>query len=164
MRKKLSLLLLAMLILACSEKEDQLTEDTFTGDSGTFIDSRDNHEYKWVRLGDQIWMAENLAYLPRVNQHISLLRIYTKAAGCWTAPTPNPRGGGNSVLINTGFSIRNDKMARDYAGKKDLVNMEMIVLKQIITDPPGPAGRATLPNFREGRVVEQQIIFKTKLQ
>ncbi len=35
--------------------------------SGTFIDSRDNNEYRWIKIGDQIWMAENLAYLPQVN-------------------------------------------------------------------------------------------------
>ncbi len=36
--------------------------------SGTFIDSRDGNEYNWVQIGDQVWMAENLAYLPRVNR------------------------------------------------------------------------------------------------
>lgn len=35
--------------------------------SGTFIDERDGHEYKWVRICDNIWMAENLAYLPSVS-------------------------------------------------------------------------------------------------
>lgn len=34
--------------------------------SGTFIDSRDGNEYNWVQIGDQVWMAENLAYLPEV--------------------------------------------------------------------------------------------------
>ena len=34
--------------------------------SGTFIDSRDGNEYNWVQIGDQIWMAENLKYLPSV--------------------------------------------------------------------------------------------------
>lgn len=34
--------------------------------SGTFTDTRDNKVYNWVTIGNQIWMAENLAYLPSV--------------------------------------------------------------------------------------------------
>ena len=29
---------------------------------GNFIDERDNKKYKWVKVGNQIWMAENLQY------------------------------------------------------------------------------------------------------
>ncbi|NLB63101.1 MAG: hypothetical protein GX801_03215, partial [Fibrobacter sp.] len=32
-----------------------------------FIDQRDNYAYTMVHIGDQLWMAENLRYLPQVN-------------------------------------------------------------------------------------------------
>jgi uncharacterized protein (TIGR02145 family) len=51
-------ILLAGLLFSGCEK------DPFEADSGTFTDKRDGHEYKWVKIGEQIWMAENLAYLP----------------------------------------------------------------------------------------------------
>jgi len=38
------------------------TLNDYSGTSGYFIDERDGKRYKWVRIGDQIWMAKNLAY------------------------------------------------------------------------------------------------------
>ena len=53
-------LLTFMLLFAACEK------DPFEASSGTFTDERDGRAYKWVKIGDQIWMAENLAYVPYV--------------------------------------------------------------------------------------------------
>ncbi|HLF35516.1 MAG TPA: FISUMP domain-containing protein [Cyclobacteriaceae bacterium] len=35
--------------------------------TGTFIDNRDNTEYSYIKIGQQYWMQENLAYLPAVS-------------------------------------------------------------------------------------------------
>ena len=35
--------------------------------SGQFTDIRDSAEYNWVKIGDQTWMSQNLAYLPAVS-------------------------------------------------------------------------------------------------
>jgi len=34
----------------------------YSQNTGTFTDRRDNHIYKWIKLGDQIWMGQNLAF------------------------------------------------------------------------------------------------------
>jgi len=66
MKKIVGLILLIFGILGCTNDLDELIDDSVPT-TGTFIDSRDNHEYQWITIGNQTWMAENLAYLPSVS-------------------------------------------------------------------------------------------------
>lgn len=57
--------LLFFFLISCSDDDSGSTEN-YTCQTGVFTDSRDGHAYKWVKIGNQVWMAENLAYLPEV--------------------------------------------------------------------------------------------------
>jgi len=61
-----------LLFISCNKEEEPLAQ------TGTFTDKRDNHEYKWVRIGNQIWMAENFAYSPEIYSD-------TLNSGIWVA-------------------------------------------------------------------------------
>ncbi len=51
---------LFFLILSGCSKDEGTPDPEIT--TGTFIDSRDQIVYNWVKVGTQTWMAENLAY------------------------------------------------------------------------------------------------------
>ena len=69
MNKLALLLVIVLTCITCKKIDETVEEDPFLDDSGIFTDIRDNYEYKWIRIGEQIWMAENLAYLPKLNPH-----------------------------------------------------------------------------------------------
>jgi uncharacterized protein (TIGR02145 family) len=52
---------------AYSEPITFITRDE-NGQLNSFADPRDGHIYKYVTIGSQTWMAENLAYLPQVDR------------------------------------------------------------------------------------------------
>jgi uncharacterized protein (TIGR02145 family) len=64
---KYSVVLVFSLILLISCKKDDVVKVNFDDQFETFTDERDGHVYKLIKIGTQTWMAENLAYLPKVN-------------------------------------------------------------------------------------------------
>ena len=57
--------LLQIGLISCEKDEKTHSSsgsNSYLGGFGKFIDNRDNKEYRWVNIGGQIWMAENLAY------------------------------------------------------------------------------------------------------
>lgn len=55
MNRTAFLMALVFLLVACEKQE-----------TGLLVDQRDGHEYQTVKIGNQWWMAENLAYMPFV--------------------------------------------------------------------------------------------------
>ena len=63
---KIYLLLLTAVILSQCKKDVPVPNENWVV-GASWIDTRDGHAYATVPIGNQIWMAENMAYLPSVN-------------------------------------------------------------------------------------------------
>lgn len=105
-------------VFSCSDSadEDENLND-FTKDSGSFIDERDNHEYKWIKIGNQIWMAENLKAtkyndgtdIPNVTDNESWANL-TTGAYCWYNNDAATNGNTYGALYNW-YSVNSGKLA-----------------------------------------------------
>jgi uncharacterized protein (TIGR02145 family) len=54
-------------MISSSSSIDLLSSSSNEVERGVFIDSRDGQEYAYISIGNQIWMTENLKYLPQVD-------------------------------------------------------------------------------------------------
>jgi uncharacterized protein (TIGR02145 family) len=55
--------------VGCDKSDDEIIEKPVIS-YGTFTDNRDNKTYKWVKVDSTTWMAENLAYLQRLDSTV----------------------------------------------------------------------------------------------
>ena len=72
MKKHLNILLILGIVVigAVTNCSKDSTPTGVVGEiTGTFTDSRDNNIYKWVTIGTQTWLAENLAYKPNNGEY-----------------------------------------------------------------------------------------------
>jgi uncharacterized protein (TIGR02145 family) len=109
-----------LMLVNCTKNDNPTPENPDnTPDEGEFTDARDGKTYDWVKIGNQIWMAENLAFqvdtggLAYENIEDSVF-IYGYLYNWWTANAVTPEGWHlpsddewnqlESYLIENGFS------------------------------------------------------------
>ncbi len=63
---KTGLVIAIVVLISRCEKDGTAPNENWVA-GGKWIDTRDGHLYATIPIGDQIWLAENMAYLPSVN-------------------------------------------------------------------------------------------------
>lgn len=53
---------LAVIAAACSDDGPKGADTSQVSEAAEYVDPRDGHSYRCLRIGNQVWMAENLAY------------------------------------------------------------------------------------------------------
>ncbi len=150
----------SMMLMGCEKDENEDEENNpFEGSSGNFTDSRDSKTYNWVKLGDQIWMAENLAYKPSsgnywaFDDNVSNVSKYgylydwataqNVAPAGWHMPTVEEWDELEDYLYNNGYryeggSITPQEIGKSMATKYDWDNSSNM----------GDVGNTDFPEYR----------------
>ena len=88
----------AVMFSSCNDDEPTPGHTDYSQDKGNFNDERDGKEYKWVKIGDQIWMAENLAFKIDTggcwayDNNKNYVSTYGYLYNWWTAKAAAPSG------------------------------------------------------------------------
>lgn len=68
----IGIILVTVVLISCDKDDDPTPENpNYSEEKGEFKDTRDSKVYNWVKIGNQIWMAENLNYTGSGIQHIT---------------------------------------------------------------------------------------------
>jgi uncharacterized protein (TIGR02145 family) len=121
--KTLAIVCSFILLLAAYSKTENQNQNLFT-------DIRDGHVYKTVTIGSQTWMAENLAYLPKINQPSEISEskprryVYNYDGGDVSVAKNSENYKSQGVLYNWSAAVRDCPKGWHLPGEKEWAQLE----------------------------------------